>query len=83
MKIKQGEGITKYGPGVDITLSGEEVATAIMAYLVAHGVHVDGPQTITVNGRLCHFGRVYVDPSGFVINKKGVRFSGRGAKETS
>lgn len=79
MKIKHGKGKTKYGPGVEISLSGNEVATAIMAYLVARGVHVDGPQTITVNGELCQSGRVYVDPSGVVINKKGVKFSGRGA----
>ncbi len=80
MKIKHGNGHTEYGPGVDIALSGEEVATAIMAYLVARGVCVDGPRTVTVNGELCESGRIYVDPSGFVINEKGVRYSGRGGK---
>lgn len=54
-------------PGVVVDLDGDEVATAIDAYLVAHGVHVSGPRTITVNGELCRVGRVYVDPSGFVI----------------
>lgn len=76
MKVKRGEGRTTYGPGVSIELTGEEVARAISAYLVARGVHVDGPRTITVNGELCEAGRVYVDPSGFVVHK-GERISGR------
>lgn len=78
MKIKHGKGTTKYGPGVDIILTGDEMDAAIMAYLVARGVHVDGPRTIIVNDELCVAGRVYVDPSGFVIDKNGVKFSGRG-----
>lgn len=81
MKVEYGDGKTKYGPGVNVALSGEEVARAISAYLVSHGVHVDGPRTITVNGGLCEFGRVYVDPSGFVISKKGKKFNGRGPNE--
>ena len=51
MNVKYGKGKTEYGPGVSINLSGDEVALAISAYLVAHGVHVNGPHTITVNGR--------------------------------
>lgn len=51
------------------------------AWLVAKGVHVNGPRTILVNGKLCKSGRVYVDPSGFVIKKNGVMLSGRGPKE--
>lgn len=78
MDIKYGNGKTKYGTGVEIVLSGEDVATAIMAYLVAKKVHIDGPRTITVNGELCKSGQVYVDPSGFVITKKGNKLSGRG-----
>lgn len=78
MKIDYGKGKTEYGPGVEIKLSGNEVARAISAYLVARGVHVNGPRTITVNGELCNYGRIYVDPSGFVINKKGKKLSGRG-----
>ena len=78
MEIKYGEGTTKYGPGVSIDLSGEAVATAISAYLVAHDVHVVGPRTITVNGELCESGHIYVDPSGRVI-AEGVEISGRGA----
>ena len=77
MNVKHGEGRTEYGPGVSIELTGDEVATAIDAYLVAHGVHVSGARTVTVNGGLCKAGRVYVDPSGFVI-ADGKKISGRG-----
>lgn len=79
MNIQYGNGTTEYGPGVSIDLDGGEIATAIMAYLVAHGVHVDGPRTITVNGGLCEIGEVYVDPSGFVIYD-GEKWSGRGVQ---
>lgn len=81
MKIQYGEGKTKYGPGVDIHLDGDEVARAIMAWLVAHGVHVEGPRTIQVNACLCDSGRVYVDPSGFVIDADGRKHSGRGPSQ--
>ena len=77
MEIKFGDGKTEYGPGVAIELTGDEVATAIDAYLVAHRIYVCGPRTVTVNGDLCQTGRVYVDPSGSVI-ACGSRFSGRG-----
>lgn len=77
MIVKHGEGRSEYGPGVSIELAGDEVATAIDAWLVAHCVHVSGPRTITVNGKLCETGRVYVDPSGFVI-AEGEKLSGRG-----
>jgi hypothetical protein len=77
MEVVYGEGKTKFGPGVSIELTGDEVATAIDAWLVAHGVHVNGPRTVTVNGALCSDGRVYVDPSGLVV-AEGKRFSGRG-----
>ena len=74
MRIKLGSGTTEYGPGVEITLTGDEVARAIDAWLVAKGVAVRGPRTIKVNGELCEHGRVYVDPSGFVIDKHGEHF---------
>jgi hypothetical protein len=77
MEIKYGEGNTEYGPGVSIELTGDEVAVAICAYLAAHEVYYQGPRTVTVNGELCQSGRVYVDPSGFVV-AEGVRFDGRG-----
>ena len=80
MKIKHGKGKTEYGPGVEIKLTGEEVATAISAYLVDHGVYTSGPRTITVNGKLCDYGRVYVDPSGSVVTD-GKRYTGRGEIE--
>lgn len=80
MNIQFGKGTTEYGTGVQIDLTGDEVATAIDAYLVAHGVYVDGARTITVNGELCREGEIYVDPSGSVISK-GERWSGRGRKE--
>lgn len=77
MRVKYGSGITEYGPGVEIKLSGSELATAIDAYLVAHNIYVNGPRTITVNGHLCDKAKVYVDPSGFVIYD-GNKLSGRG-----
>lgn len=67
MEIKTGSGVTTYGSGTVIYLTGDEVALAIYAYLVAHGVYVVGPRTVMVNGQLCDAGRVYVDPSGSVV----------------
>lgn len=77
MQVKFGSGETEFGPGVSIELSGDEVAVAIDAYLVSHGVHVHGSRTVTVNGGLCQAGEIYVDPSGFVV-ANGERLSGRG-----
>lgn len=79
MKIKRGCGESEFGPGVNIELTGDEVATAIDAYLVAHDIHVQGPRTIMVNGELCEFGLVYVDPSGSAIYN-GKRRLGRTGK---
>ena len=83
MDIQYGAGKTKYGSGVEINLTGDEVARAIDTYLVAHGVYVSGARTITVNGELCRHGRVYVDPSGFIIDHghDGKKISGRGPEE--
>ena len=55
-----------YGSGTKINLTGDEVAMAIDAFLVARGITVIGPRTITVNDNLCEHGVVYVDPSGRV-----------------
>lgn len=77
MKINHGKGKTEYGPGVEILLTGDEVAIAIDTYLVAHGVYTFGPRTIRVNGELCDIGEIYVDPSGCVVHD-GVRYTGRG-----
>jgi hypothetical protein len=77
MKIEYGSGQTKYGPGIDITLTPEDVVRAIQAYLVAKGIHVNGPATYRVNNTLIESARIYIDPSGFVIHK-GRKISGRG-----
>ena len=77
MNIRYGGGKTEFGPGVAIRLNGNEVAQAIDAWLVAHGIAINGPRTVTVNGELPNEGNVYVDPSGFVI-AQGTRYSGRG-----
>jgi len=81
MKIKRGRGTPKYGPGVSIQLSGDEVATAIDMWLVAKGVEVSGPRTVTVNGELCKFGEIYVDPSGYVKDALGKIRHGNGLIE--
>ncbi len=83
MRIDYGPGITGYGPGIEIAMTGDEVAAAIYAWLVAHGVHVSGPRTIRVNGELCESGYIYVDPSGFVISPEGRKFNGRGGYASS
>ena len=77
MNINYGKGETKYGPGVEIELSGDEIATAIDAYLVSHNVNISGARTINVNNKLIEEGSIYVDPSGFVISE-GEKYSGRG-----
>lgn len=41
MLVTHGDGKTIWGPGVEITLTGDEVARAIDAYLVAHNIHVE------------------------------------------
>lgn len=76
LKVEYGSGTTKFGPGVLITLSANDVAIAIHAYLVAHRIVVRGPRTVR-GGSMC----VYVDPSGYVI-AHGKKFSGRGKGDT-
>ena len=66
MEIRFGEGKTEWGPGVEINLTGSEVAIAIDDYLVAHNVYINGPRTTRVNGELCKNGEIYVDPSNSV-----------------
>lgn len=77
MRISYVNGKSEYGPGVNIELTGDEVAIAIEAWLVAQDVNIRGPRTIKVNGALCEHGEIYVDPSGAVI-ADGERYSGRG-----
>lgn len=76
MRIHKGKGKTEFGPGVQIDLTGDEVAVAVYAYLVAQRVYVQGPRTVTINGELIKDGSVYVDPTGYVI-RKGQKISGR------
>lgn len=60
--------------GPTIHLTGAEVALAIVAWLEAtHGVHIRGARTIEVNGDLCEYGRVSVDPSGYVTANDGLQ----------
>lgn len=73
MKVNYRDKKIQYETGVQIDLTGDEVATAIDAYLVAHDIHVSGPRTIYVNGELCEKGMIYIDPSGFVI-KDGEKY---------
>lgn len=82
MEIEYGPGVAEDGPGVSITLSGEEVALAIHAWLVARDVIIRGPSSITVNGQRCERGHIDVDPSGQVI-AAGERFSGCGPGKTA
>lgn len=77
MEVKFGNGSTEFGPGVLVSLSGDELAIAIDTYLAAHGFHVTGPRTTYVNGKLCQKAEIYVDPSGSVM-VNGTRYNGRG-----
>ncbi len=77
MRVDEGRGTTVYGPGVDIFLEGSEVALAIDSWLVGQNIHIEGPRTITVNGKLIEEAKVYVDHSGAVFTKSK-KISGRG-----
>lgn len=80
MKIKKGKGTTNFGRGINIKLSGNEIAAAIYAYLCAHDVHISGAATININGGLIDNGSMYVDPSGFIV-AFGKKYSGRTGKK--
>lgn len=82
MKIEYGFGKTVYGPGVSISLSGDEVAEAILNYVEEHGVYIGGARTVTVNDELCESGHIYVDPSGSVKHNDKF-YSGKGNKTGS
>ena len=75
------KGKTEFGTGVQIDLTGDEVAMAIHTYLTAHDVHITGAATIKVNGKLCKKGYVYVDPSGHVV-ADGRKWNNRARKGT-
>jgi len=71
MEIVKGRGVSVCGAGVSIKLTGDELASAIRDYLVAHNVHINGASTVIVNSYKCINAEVYVDPSGFVIGHDG------------
>lgn len=50
MEIKYGEGTSEYGPGVDIVLSGDELAKAIFDYIKSQGAIIEGSMTARANG---------------------------------
>ncbi len=78
MRIEHGQGTTQYGPGIDIHLDRNEVAIAIDSWLLGQSVYVNGARTVLFNpDRSC---RVYVDPSGYVI-QDGEKISGRGPED--
>ena len=65
--IKREEEVkTDQKTNVTIDLTGDDVATAIDAWLVAQGIRINGPRTIRVNGQLCESGQVIVDPSNSI-----------------
>ena len=80
MKIKKGKGQTEFGTGINIELSGDEVAHAIATYIFSKRIYIFGARTIRVNGEKCESASVYVDPSGDVI-QKGIKISGRTGKQ--
>lgn len=75
MTVQFGKGKTAFGPGIDIILSGDEVAIAIDNYLKLYKIDINGPRTIRINGELCEKGEIYIDPSGEVT------LQGRGTKD--
>ncbi len=66
MVISNGNGNTEYGMGISISLSSEQVCQALIKYIDELGVKIDGPRTITVNGKLVIGANIYVDPSGTI-----------------
>lgn len=82
IEIDYGDGPTKYGPGVQIDMDGDELAKAIDLWLHAQGFTVRGPRTIRVNGELCESASCYVDPSAFVVFD-GEKYPGSGPGKES
>jgi len=81
MNIQTGKGSTEYGTGIDINLTGDELAEAITLYLqVRHNICVYGARAASVNGERCESANVYVDPSGVVLNGD-TKISGRDGEE--
>ena len=64
---------TDFGTPVSVELTPNDVATAIFAYCVAKGIHINGPRTVSMDGKLLRRAIIFVDPSGFVV-RNGVRY---------
>lgn len=60
-----------------VELSGDEVATAIDAYLVARRISVSGSRTITMRGELLYGASIYVDSSGRLVDNRKRRLKHR------
>jgi len=67
MTVQEGDGKTEFGKGVNINLTGDDIALAIYSWLVGQGVFIVGGRTIRINEELCSNSQVYVDPSGYVV----------------
>jgi hypothetical protein len=77
--------LSKYGPGVVLSLDNNALACAVDLFLASQGFVVSGPRTICYYDRIGRaFGpqvdaEVHVDPSGFVI-ARGKRWDGQGGR---
>lgn len=71
---------SKVGDGVEVNLTGDELAMAVDLFLYSRQVLVVGPRTVKVNGQKCESAQVYVDPSGYVMDN-GTRYRGNGITE--
>ena len=76
MDIVKGKGETLYGKGISILLTGDEVAMAIRDWIKNKATHISGPSTVLIESKLCTGAEVYVDPSGYVEDFTGKRYSG-------
>ena len=61
--------------GNTVTLNGNELATAVDAYLKAHNIAVCGPRTIRIrtlygDSGLCGEAKIIVDPSGKLVDNR-------------
>lgn len=66
MLIRTGSGSMVHGPGIEIHLTGNEVAHAIDEYLENRNIIIKGSRTIKYYGTLLSDFQIYVDPSAKV-----------------
>lgn len=57
MIIMYGNGKTEFGPGIDIKLTADELADAIMKYVELHDVEIKGARTARV---MVNFAKKYL-----------------------